>query len=313
MGNKVMVFGSFVVDLMARAPHLPLAGQTVKGSLFKMGPGGKGSNQAVAAHKAGANLVTVIKIGDDSFGKVILDLADEIGMNKKGFIITREEDTGIAIINVDENTSQNQIVIVPGACATITKEEVDAIEDELKDCQYILLQLEVNQDMNEYVVELAQKHGVKVILNTAPYQPVTKEFLSKINLVTPNEIEAFEMTGVEVNDLESAKKAAKVFYDKGVKEVIITLGENGVFVSSGGREEIIPSYRVDAIDTTGAGDAFNGGLLTALSEGKDIFEAAKFGSAVAALSVTRIGTALSMPTRMEVDEFIYILLSKKRQ
>ncbi len=304
MGKKVMVFGSFVVDLMARAPHLPLAGQTVMGSFFKMGPGGKGSNQAVAAHKAGADLVTVIKIGDDSFGKVILDLAKEIDMNTEGFILTKEEDTGIAIINVDENTSQNQIVIVPGACATIKKEEIDAIETELKDCEYILLQLEVNQDMNEYVVELASKHGVKVILNTAPYQPVTAEFLSKIDLVTPNEVEAFEMTGVEVHDLESAKKAAKVFYEKGVKEVIITLGEKGVFVSSKGREEIIPSYKVNAVDTTGAGDAFNGGLLTALSEGKDIFEAARFGSALAALSVTKIGTAPAMPTRDEIDEFM---------
>ncbi len=299
-----MVFGSFVVDLMARAPHLPSAGQTVKGTLFKMGPGGKGSNQAVAAHKAGSDLVTVIKIGDDAFGKVILDLADEIGMNKKGFILTKEEDTGIAIINVDENTSQNQIVIVPGACATIKKEEVDAIEGELKDCEYLLLQLEVNQDMNEYVTDLAKKHGVKVILNTAPYQKISDEFLSKIDLVTPNEVEAFEMTGVEVFDLESAKKAAKVFYDKGVKEVIITLGEKGVFVSSAGREEIIPSYKVKAFDTTGAGDAFNGGLLTALSEGKDIFEAAKFANALAALSVQKMGTAPAMPTRAEIDEFM---------
>lgn len=304
MGKKVMVFGSFVVDLMARAPHLPSPGQTVKGSLFKMGPGGKGYNQAVAAHKAGSELITVTKIGEDNFGKVAIEIADELKMNKKGLIISKEESTGIAIISVDENTSQNQIVIVPGACASIKKEEVDLLEDELKTCAYILLQLEVNQDMNEYVVEMAKRHGVKVILNTAPYQEVSDAFLSKIDLVTPNEVEAFEMTGVEVKDLETAKKAAKIFYDKGVKEVIITLGEKGVFVSSKGKEEILPAYKVKAVDTTGAGDAFNGGLLTALSEGKDIFEAAKFANALAALSVQKIGTAPAMPTRSEIESFM---------
>lgn len=304
MKNKVMVFGSFVVDLMARAPYLPTAGQTVKGNLFKMGAGGKGFNQAVAAHKAGADVITVTKVGRDSFRNVALDVINELGMNDIGIIKSDEVDTGIALINVDENTSQNQIIIVPGACSTITKEEIDNLKPYIQESKYILLQLEVNQDANEYITKLAKEYGAKIILNTAPYQKIPDSFLSQIDIVTPNEIEAYEMTGVKVIDLESAKKCAKVFYEKGVKEVIITLGENGVFVSSNGREEIIEPYKVKAVDTTGAGDAFNGGLITALSEGKDIFEASKFANALAGLSVQKIGTTPSMPTRKEIDDFM---------
>ncbi len=304
MSNKVMVFGSFVVDLMARAPHLPAPSQTVKGSLFKMGAGGKGFNQAVAAHKSGADVISITKIGSDNLGKIALNAADEINMSKDDIIISSEHETGVALINVGEDTGQNQIIIVPGACSTISKTEIDNIKNKLKDCEYILLQLEVNQDANEYIVNMAKKMGVKVILNTAPYQKVSDEFLSKIDIVTPNEVEAFEMTGVKVDNFDTAKKCAKVFHSKGIKSVLITLGEKGVFVSSNNKEEIIDAYKVKAIDTTGAGDAFNGGLLTALSEGLDLFEAAKFANALGALSVQKIGTTPAMPSRNEIDNFI---------
>ena len=164
--------------------------------------------------------------------------------------------------------------------------------------------MEVNQDANEKVAKIAKEAGVKVIVNTAPYQPITDEFLAGSYLVTPNEVEAEEMTGVHVEDLASACEAAKVFRAKGVKNVLITLGSKGVFVSSEGREEIIPAYRVKAVDTTGAGDAFNGGLICALSEGKPLWEAAAFANALAALSVQKLGTTPAMPTREEIDAFI---------
>lgn len=304
MKDKVIVFGSFAVDLMARAPHLPMAGQTVKGSRFQMGAGGKGFNQAVAAHKAGADVLTITKVGRDTFGQVAFDIMEENGMKKEGVIFSETEKTGIAIINVDETTSQNQIVIVPGACNTLTRGEIDKFRKELGEAKYLLLQLEVNQDANEYITNIAKESGCKVILNTAPYQKISDSFLAQIDLVTPNEVEAFEMTGIKITDFESARQSAKVFFQKGVKEVVITLGERGVFVSSNGREEMIEAYHVDTVDTTGAGDAFNGGLLTALAEGKKIFEAAKFGNALAALSVQKIGAAASMPDREEIDSFI---------
>lgn len=304
MGKKVAVFGSFVVDLMARAGHLPKPGETVKGTLFKMGAGGKGFNQGIAAHKSGADVAMITKMGRDSFADVALDAMDELNFSKEHILYNDEVGTGSAIIMVDEKTSQNQIIIVPGACNTITAAEVDALRPLLQQCEYVLLQLEVNQDANERLVDLATECGCKVILNTAPYQPVSDAFLSKVYMVTPNEVEAEMMTGVPVDGLEAARKAARVFYEKGVKVVVITLGGRGVFLSENGREEILPAFKVQAVDTTGAGDAFNGGLLTGLSEGMDLWQAARFANALAALSVQKIGTTPAMPTRAEVDAFL---------
>lgn len=302
--GKVVVFGSFVVDLMARSPHLPAPGETVKGSVFKMGPGGKGFNQCVAAHKAGADVVMITKLGRDSFADVALNTMNELGMDKDSLFYSEDVETGIALILVDENTSQNEIIIVPGSCNTITSDEVQSIESLIKESEYVLLQLEVNQDANEMVVDIANKYGCKVIVNTAPYSKISDEFLSKLYMVTPNEVEAEELTGIRVDSFETAHQAAEYFYQKGVKKVIITLGSRGVFVSSDGKEEIVPAFKVNAVDTTGAGDAFNGGLLAALSKGKDLWEAARFANALAALSVQRIGTTPSMPRLEEVEEFL---------
>lgn len=302
--GKAAIFGSFVVDLMARSPHLPVPGETVKGSMFKMGPGGKGFNQCVAAHKAGAEVIMITKLGRDSFADTALHTMEELGMNRDHLFFSEDSETGIALILVDENTSQNEIIIVPGACNTITEEEVRAIEDVISESEYVLLQLEVNQDANEMIAKMAKRHGCKVIVNTAPYSPVTDRFLSGVYMVTPNEVEAGEITGVPVSDLESAKKAAAYFYERGVQKVLITLGSKGVFVSSEGREEIVPAFKVDAADTTGAGDAFNGGLLAALAEGMDIWGAVRFAGALAALSVQKLGTTPSMPCREEIDAFL---------
>ena len=304
MKQKVTVFGSFVVDLMARTPHLPAPGETVKGSFFKQGAGGKGFNQGIAAHKTGGDVAMITKLGRDSMANIATDAMDDVGMPKDFLFYNDEVATGIALIMVDENTSQNEIVIVSGACATITDADIKKVEERIKESAYLLLQLEVNQDANEKVARLAKENGVRVIVNTAPYQPVTDDFLKGCYLVTPNEVEAEELTGVHVDSLESADRAARVFLDKGVENVLITLGSRGVYVYSNGKSEIVPAYKVNAIDTTGAGDAFNGGLLTALAEGKTLGEAARFANAVAALSVQRIGTTPAMPTREEVDAFL---------
>ncbi|MCI8737441.1 MAG: ribokinase [Lachnospiraceae bacterium] len=304
MAGKVVVFGSFVVDLMARIPHLPVPGETVKGPMFKMGPGGKGFNQGAAAHKAGADVTIVTKIGKDSFGDIALHTMDELGMTKEHVFISEEDKTGIALILVDENTSQNEIAIVSGACGTITEKDTNSVKELIRESEYILLQLEVNQDANERIAEYACENGVKVIINTAPYSKISDEFLSKAYMVTPNEVEAEALTGIKVEDLESAKKAATIFKKKGVKKVLITLGEKGVFISDDDKDEILPAFHVNAVDTTGAGDAFNGGFITALAEGKDEWEAAKFANAAAALSVQKLGTTPSMPARKEIDEFL---------
>ena len=289
---------------MARIPHLPVPGETVKGPMFKMGPGGKGFNQGAAAHKAGADVTIVTKIGKDSFGDIALHTMDELGMTKEHVFISEEDKTGIALILVDENTSQNEIAIVSGACGTITEKDTNSVKELIRESEYILLQLEVNQDANERIAEYACENGVKVIINTAPYSKISDEFLSKAYMVTPNEVEAEALTGIKVEDLESAKKAATIFKKKGVKKVLITLGEKGVFISDDDKDEILPAFHVNAVDTTGAGDAFNGGFITALAEGKDEWEAAKFANAAAALSVQKLGTTPSMPARKEIDEFL---------
>lgn len=304
MKKKVTVFGSFVVDLMGRTPHLPVPGETVKGSMFKMGPGGKGFNQGVAAHKAGADVTMVTKLGKDTFGQVALDAMKDLKMSSDRVFITEESETGIALILVDQNTSQNEILVVSGACNTITDEEVESISDVLEQSEYLLTQLETNLSSIEKVIDIAYKNGVKVILNTAPVQPIPDEMLSKVNLITPNEVEAEILTGICVDSKEAADKAAEWFFNRGVQNVIITLGGRGVYVSSEGKSEIIPAYKVDAVDTTGAGDAFNGGLLAALSEGKNIWDAVTFANALAALSVQRLGTTPAMPTREEIDQFL---------
>ena len=304
MKEKVTVFGSFVVDLMGRTPHLPVPGETVKGSFFKQGAGGKGFNQGIAAHKAGGDVAMITKLGRDSLANVALEAMDDVGMPKDYLFYNDEVATGIALILVDENTSQNEIVIVPGACSTITEEDIASVEARIKESGYVLLQLEVNQDANEKVAKLAKENGVKVIINTAPDQPISDEFLNGAYLVTPNEVEAEELTGIPVRDLESADRAAKVFFDKGVQNVLITLGSRGVYINTEGKSLIVPAYKVNAVDTTGAGDAFNGGLLAALAEGKTLPEAARFANALAAISVQRIGTTPSMPTREEIDAFL---------
>ena len=304
MREKITVFGSCAVDLMSRAPHLPVPGETVKGSRFVQGPGGKGFNQAIAAHKAGGDVTMITKLGRDALSQVPLGVMDSLGMPKDFLFYDDEASTGVALIMVDENSSQNQIVIVPGACCTINDEDIAKAASQIRASRYVLLQLEINQDANEKAARLAKESGCRVVINTAPCQPVSDEFLQGAYLVTPNEVEARELTGVEVTDLQSADRAAQVLFDRGVENVLITLGSRGVYLNTGGRSEILPAYRVDAVDTTGAGDAFNGGLLAALAEGMDLHQAARFANALAALSVQRVGAAASMPTRAEIDDFL---------
>lgn len=304
MKKKSIVFGSFVVDLMGRTPHLPAPGETVKGSIFKMGPGGKGFNQGVAAHKSGAYVKMITKLGRDSFANVALNTMKELKMDTSNIFYSEAVETGCALIMVDEKTSQNEIVVILGSCDTISDAEVDSLTELIKDSDFLLTQLETNVSSVERIVNIAYENNTKVILNTAPIQPIADDLLSKIDFITPNEVEAEILTGIKIENEQAADRAAKWFFDKGVKNVLITLGDRGVYVNTKDKKAMIPAYKVNAIDTTGAGDAFNGGFLTALSEGKDIWEATKFANALAAISVQRIGTTMSMPTREEIDKFL---------
>jgi len=304
MIKKIIVVGSFVVDLTSRASHLPVPGETVIGSAFKLGPGGKGANQGVAAKRAGADIVMVTKVGKDAFGDIALKNFRDEGFDTKHILLDDEKETGSALIMVDENSGQNMILVVSGACANFSKEDISRIEAEIISSDILLTQLEINMDAIEKSVDIAYQNNVDIVLNPAPIQDVSDELLRKVKYITPNEIEASILTGVEIKKPEHASDSAKVFFEKGVKNVVITLGEMGVYVSDGQKEEWVEPYKVKAVETTGAGDAFNGGFVTALSEGKNLFEAARYGNAVGALSVTKLGTAPAMPYKKDIEEFI---------
>jgi ribokinase len=301
MGKKVVVFGSFVVDLTSRSQGLPLPGQTILGSRFVMGPGGKGSNQAVAAHRAGADVTFVTKIGRDVFGRVATDFYTRENMDTTYVFEDEKLETGCALIMVDEASAQNAIVVISGACGNITEADIEKARPLLKNAGILLLQLETNFDALLKAVDIAHAAGVKVILNPAPARELTDKLYSKLDMVTPNETEAELLTGVHIENMSDAQRAADVLLKKGVKEVVITMGNQGAFATDGKRSEQYPRIQVEAVDTTGAGDAFNGGLVMALAEGKDLFEAMRYANVTGALSVTKTGTAPSMPRRSEID------------
>jgi len=294
MNKKLVVFGSFFEDLCGRGPYLPKQGETLIGSSFTYGPGGKGSNQAIAAKRAGANVTMITKIGKDPYGKLMLELYKKEGIVTDYIFIDENKATGIALILVDEKTAENTILVVPGACANITKEDMDSVKEVISNSNLLMVQLEVNIDATIKAIDIAYENNVKVILNPAPAQILSDEVYKKIDYITPNETEAELLTGIKTNTIENIKKAAQYLYNKGVNNVIITLGKDGVFVKTKEYEKIIKAYKVKAIDTTGAGDAFNGCLATALLAGKDIIDAIKFANAGAALSVQKKGAAPSM-------------------
>jgi len=309
--KKIVCLGSFVVDLTCRSEHLPSPGETIKTDYFKMGPGGKGANQAVAARRAGGNIVLMTKVGTDILSKLALDHFKQEGFDEKYILIDEKNFTGIALINVDKNTSENSITVAPGACEHISSQDIELLKGEIESGDIFLSQLEVNMDAIEKAIKIAWNCKKTVVLNTAPALFVPNELLGMVTIVTPNEIEASMLTNIEVTDKDSAGRAARVFFDKGVKTVVITLGKKGAYINDGDKiEEIIDPIDVKVIDTTGAGDAFTGGLVTALAEDMPIVSAVKFAIATSALSVTKMGTAPAMPYRTEINKLIQKVYGK---
>ena len=304
MPNKITCLGSFVVDLTCRVEHLPLPGESIVTDYFKMGPGGKGSNQAVAAKRAGADIVLMTKIGTDILSTVALESFKKEGFDDKFIIIDDANFTGIALINVDKNTGQNSIAVAPGACEHINDNDINLLKPQIEASDIFLTQLEVNMDAIEKCINIAYENKKMIVLNTATVRQISDDLISKATIITPNEIEASILTNVEVTDIDSARKAAHVFFDKGVENAIITLGKKGSYINDKKTEAIIEPIDVKTIDTTGAGDAFTGGLVTALAEGLSLYKAVEFATATASLSTTKFGTAPSMPYRKEIDDLI---------
>ena len=302
--KNLTVFGSFFEDLCGRGPYLPKPGETLIGSTFTYGPGGKGSNQAVAAKRAGADVNMVTKIGNDPYGGLMLEFYKAEGINSGLVLKDNENSTGIALILVDENSGENTILVVPGACHNITSADVDSAEDTIKNSAMLMVQLEVNIDATLKAMRLAYKNSVPIIMNPAPAQKLDDSIYKMVDFLTPNETEAEILTGIKTDSMTNIKLAADWLFKKGVKNVIITMGSDGIYIKNNELEAIVPAFKVQAVDTTGAGDAFNGCLAVALMEGLNIIDAAKFANAGAALSVTKIGTAPAMPFREEIENFI---------
>ena len=302
---KVFVLGSFVVDLMCRTPHLPARGETVFGGPFKLGPGGKGSNQAVAARRAGADVTFMTKLGQDEFGTLAKNTFVREGLMSSYIYETPDAETGAALIMVEDTSAENMITVSVGACHHVTDADITAAEADIKAADVFLTQFETNLSATFTGLGLAQKNGVTTVLNPAPVQKVAAEKLSGVTYITPNETEANHLSGISVTDKASAIKAAQWFLDHGVENVLLTMGEQGVLVMNTHLTEHVPAFDIDqATDTTGAGDAFNGGFAAALAEGQPLLDAVRFGCAVAALSVTRVGTAPAMPYREEVESLL---------
>ncbi len=302
--GKVVGPGSLIVDVTGFAPHLPVAGETVMGSKIRFGPGGKGSNQMTAAHRAGAEAKIIGCRGMDVLGRILEEHYRTEGMSEEYVAILPDADTGSALIEIDEEDAQNRIIVIFAANEMVKEDAVLAAEKDFADCAAVLTQFETTTEAVLTAKKLAKKYQKPFILNPAPFVEVPDSLFDGVDYVTPNETEAEFYTGVKVDTIEDCRKAAEKFFEKGVKNVVITLGVRGVFFTNGKEEIFVPALKVKAVETTGAGDAFNGGFVTAISEGYPIETALKFATCTAAISVTRLGSSPSMPYRGEILELL---------
>jgi ribokinase len=298
-GKKILIAGSSNTDMVIKTHNFPAPGETILGGRFLMNAGGKGANQAVAAARLGGRVTFVGKIGDDIFGKQAVQQLEDEGINVDFVTVDPENPSGVALITVDKK-GENSIVVAPGSNGTLSPADFDKAIAELQDSEFVLMQLEIPIPTVEHIASLASGKQKKVVLNPAPAAVLSDELLQNLYIITPNETEAELLTGIKVTDEQTALKAASVLHDKGVEIVIITMGSAGAFLLKDGKSEIISAPKVEAVDTTAAGDTFNGALVVALSEGKTIQVSIAFANQAASISVTRIGAQSSVPFRKEI-------------
>ena len=305
MSNKdIVILGVFVADTAYRASRQPKIGETIIGNEFSLGPGGKGSNQAVAAALAGGNVHFISRLGKDDFANMAISLWEKSGITPH---VTQYSDsyTGAAYIFIEEKTGNNAIIVSPGAAANINDDDITANRELIQGSRVFMTQLEQSLDAAGTALSFAKEGGAITILNPAPAQPLGENILKLCDFVTPNEIEAEQITGTPVKSINDAEIAAGKLLEKGASAAVITLGEQGALFKDNNQIIHQPSYEVGpVVETTGAGDAFNGGLAVALAEEMPIDKALRFACATASISVTRQGTAPSMPDRHEIDTLI---------
>lgn len=300
---KIVVIGSSNTDMIIQVPRIPRPGETVLGGRFSSAAGGKGANQAVAAARAGGNVTFIACVGMDGIGSEAV-----AGFEKDGIdisCITRDPEfpSGVALIFVGAN-GENSIAVAGGANMALTPEKIHQSSKEILSADILVMQLESPLESVEAAAKLAFEKHIPVVLNPAPAQSLSDELLEKITVLTPNESEAELLTGMAVTGPDSAREAAALLHKRGVEQVIITMGAQGAYVSAPGLEALVPGFPVEPVDTTAAGDVFNGTLSVALAEGRPLEKAVRFATAAAALSVTKLGAQPSAPDRTEIEAFL---------
>lgn len=302
MPPRIVVVGSSNTDLVVRAPSLPAAGQTVLGTSFFRAAGGKGANQAVAAARLGARVAMVARVGGDEFGETSLANLDREGIDTTFVVRDPDAPSGVALIVVGEE-GENAIAVAPGANARLVPEDIDRAAKEIEAADILLVQLETPLPAVAHAVGLAKDAGVPTVLNPAPAAALDLRILRDLSVLTPNVGEAIALAERKGSGVDAARVAAQQLRAAGVRRVVVTLGREGVLLEGDGMSAVLPACSVAAVDTTAAGDAFNGALAVALAEGASLFAAAEFANRAAALSTTREGAQPSLPTRAEVEAF----------
>ncbi len=302
--KNIVVIGSSNTDMVVKTSHLPAGGETVLGGDFFMNPGGKGANQAVAAARYGNRVVFVAKTGDDMFGATVREGMKQDGIITDYVFVDKQHPSGVALITID-SAAENCIVVASGANMHLNETDIDAAADEIRHADVVLMQLECPVATVEYAARMAAEAGVKVILNPAPApaEPLSEELMKNLFLITPNRSEASRISGINVTDMESAHRAIRAIYAMGPKNVIITLGSEGSLIYDGSMIMRVDACKVEAVDTTAAGDTYSGVLASGIAEGKSLIEAVREANVAAAISVTRMGAQPAAPTRAEINEF----------
>jgi len=300
---NIVVVGSSNTDMIVKVPHIPRPGETILGGAFSIAAGGKGANQAVAAARAGGQVAFVARVGDDLFGRQAILGFKKDAINVRHVVKDHKAPSGVALIFVAAD-GENSIAVASGANDNLSPQDVRAARAVLEAAEIIIMQLETPLETVRAVAGMAFGKKVTFILNPAPARPLDDDLLKKITIITPNETEAALLTGIKIKDDAGAERAAKALAAKGVKIVIITLGAKGAYVCSEKFKGVVPGFKVKAVDSTAAGDVFNGALAVALAEGKPLDQAVRFANAAAALSVIKMGAQPSAPRRAEIDKML---------
>lgn len=299
----IVVIGSLNMDMVVRTNRSPDAGETLIGQAFALSPGGKGANQAVAAARLGAEVSMIGRVGKDTFGSEMLEIIRNEGIHIEHISVSEHEATGVASIVIEED-GENRIIVVPGANIELTVEDIQALEAVISQAKIIVLQLEMDLAMSEQAIAIAHRKGIPVILNPAPARVLKDEMLAQVSYLTPNETEAGILSGMTVDSAETAEQAARILLQKGVQNVIVTLGSKGALIVNAEGAKAVPGFPIKAVDTVAAGDSFNGALAQQLVLGKTLEEAVSFANAVGALAVGKEGAIPSLPQLSEVEQFL---------